>query len=129
MTKYDAFFNEFKNFSDHEIISDFNIQSKITLFGVYCDTMSRRKQDSNANKSRYNRNQATNKQLGLIQSLIKKGHLDDQDLSSLSKKAASDLIEEGIRNQKSNTRVNNDQENSGEFAGSYDHGDTDGGLF
>jgi len=115
----DQFLNEYDKFSKNEKIDSLNEDNKIALFSVFCEAMSRKKAPTitqaptpvpaptqaapkaESTRPRRGSRQATDKQVTLIRSLQKQGHIPaDLDIESLSVKGASAEIDSGIQTQR-----------------------------
>jgi len=121
---YDKFIAEFQSFCENETVTELSSESQVSLFGTYCNVMVN--MNTSKSKSRpqpHSKGGATGKQIGFIKTLIKQGNLPEDSLEDdLSKKEASDLIEQGLRDKKDKKKPKEEQE---DFAGSYNVG----GLF
>jgi hypothetical protein len=149
-TMIDQFITEFEKFTTHEseIIENLTDETKVALFGIYCQTMAARakqtqliqptKSEKPTRRSTHSQPQIKNpnrpasiKQLKCIAGMIEKGQLDeDIGTDDLTMGEASTLIDEGIRNNRKPRRAPEpapesleaeDEEPEGAFQGAYNN--------
>lgn len=122
------FINEFNSFCSEDQIKNLAETSKVALFTTYCQIMisnpkTQKPTNNTSTHATRNNGKCTLKQANLLKQLISSNHIDSNiDINNLTIKDASKLIEQGLSNQKSGVTVTKENDDSEEFAGSYDHG-------
>lgn len=115
MMMIEEFVAEFEKFNEFDAISELADNAKATLFGVYCQMVGQKAQPKAQPKAqkrgriRKPNASATTPQIGFIEKLMAEGRLDeDIDTGDLTRQAASNLIEVGLKRKKQTHRLTPD---------------------
>jgi hypothetical protein len=132
----DKFLSKFKEFNEHEAVSDLADNARVQLFGLYIQAFGQPKPSVPAPKSTsaparsgkmvHKPNKpATEKQINFLKRLVREGRIDEApDYQDLTRGQASALISIGVKNEKK--QPPQEEEPQGEFTGSFTH--QSGGL-